>query len=196
MYAPKSFSLGTLDGISARQLDVHLKLYEGYVTHVNKLADILKADRDDTAPLDMYVAAELRRRFAFEFDGMRMHEHYFSQWEGGAADIDGESKLAQAASAKYGSWDAFIEHVKLVSGSRGIGWTVVYADPAADGLLHTAFVGDHELGHLAGLPVILALDMWEHAFMVDYTPAEKKQYTEAFFKNLNWSVVSKRFEAA
>lgn len=194
-YTPRSFSFGTLDGISEKQLDVHLKLYEGYVSHVNKIADVLGADREGSAPLDPYVSAELRRRFAFEFNGMRMHEHYFAQWEGGRNEIDQRSPLSDAASKKYGSVEGLIEHVKQVSGSRGIGWVVVYIDPAAGNLLHTVFVGDHELGQLAGLPVILALDMWEHAFMVDYTPAEKKQYVEAFFGNLNWRVPDARFSA-
>ena len=55
---------------------------------------------------------------------------------------------------------------------------------------------NHELGHLAGLPIILAFDLWEHAYMVDYVPAEKKNYVDALFENLNWSVVEKRFDDA
>ena len=62
-------------------------------------------------------------------------------------------------------------------------------------MLHVAWVTDHELGQLGSLPVILALDMWEHAFMVDYVPAEKKNYIEAFFQNLNWGVVEARMDA-
>ena len=125
---------------------------------------------------------------------MRMHEYYFTQFEGEKGG-DPASALALAAAEKYGSGDNFIAHIKEVAGSRGIGWVVVYSDPRAK-TLHTVFVNDHELGQLAGLPVILALDLWEHAFMVDYIPAEKKNYVEAFFANLNWSVVEKRFEEA
>ena len=68
----------------------------------------------------------------------------------------------------------------------------MYWDRAVN-TLHATFVGDHELGQLAGLPIILVLDLWEHAFMVDYVPAEKKSYIDAFFVNLNWSVIEKRF---
>ena len=75
--------------------------------------------------------------------------------------------------------------------TRGIGWTVLYQDPEAD-TVHVAWVGDHELGQLSGLPIILAMDMWEHAFMVDYLPSEKKSYIEAFLKNTNWETVAKR----
>ena len=139
------------------------------------------------------MVAELRRRFAFEFDGMRMHEYYFAQFEGGATPLAADSALGKAVAEKYNPQD-IITHIKEVAGSRGIGWVVVYADPILQ-TIHTVFVNDHEVGQLAGLPIILALDLWEHAFMVDYVPAEKKNYIDAFFANLNWSVVEKRFEA-
>jgi Fe-Mn family superoxide dismutase len=123
-----------------------------------------------------------------------MHEYYFEQFEGEKGGSM-ESALAKAAAEKYGSGENFIKHIQEVAGSRGIGWVVVYADPRAK-TIHTVFVNDHELGQLAGLPILLALDLWEHAFMVDYVPAEKKNYVDAFLANLNWSVIEKRFDAA
>lgn len=182
-----------LKGISEKQIKVHLALYEGYVKHVALIGEKFKAVREGKLELDPYVAAELRRRFAFEFDGMRMHEYYFSQFEGGSISLTEGSALAKEAEAKYGSGGKFIEHIKEMAGTRGIGWVVVYYDPTAK-ILHTTFVSDHEVGQLAGLPIILALDLWEHAFMVDYVPAEKKSYIDAFLANLNWSVIEKRFE--
>ncbi len=193
-YTPRTFALGTLEGLSAEQIKVHLGLYEGYVKHVNLIAEKLSAVREGTLELDPYIVAELRRRFAFEFDGMRMHEYYFEQFEGEKGG-DPESALAKAVALKYGSGDKFIEHVKEVAGTRGIGWVVVYYDKVA-GTVHTTFVADHEVGQLSGLPIILALDLWEHAFMVDYVPAEKKNYVEAFLKNVNWTVIEKRFDQA
>ena len=195
-YTAKTFTLPALPGISEKQLSVHLALYEGYVKHVNLIAVKLGAVRAGSLELDPYIVAELRRRFAFEFDGMRMHEYYFEQLESGAGAQDGESSLAKAAAEKYGSYDGLVTHIKEVAGTRGIGWVVVYADPHAEDALHTVFVGDHELGQLSGLPILLALDLWEHAYMVDYVPSEKKNYVDAFFANLNWAVVEKRFEAA
>ncbi len=192
MYTPKTFNLPALDGISPKQLEVHLKLYEGYVTHVNLIQDQIKELKKKDA--NQYVINELRRRFAFEFDGMRMHEYYFEQFEGEKGGSP-DSALAKAAAEKYGSGENFIAHIKEVAGSRGIGWVVVYIDPN-NKELHTTFVNDHELGQLSGLPIILALDLWEHAFMVDYVPATKKDYVEAFFKNVNWTVMEKRFEAS
>lgn len=193
-YPTKSFAIPALNGISEKQVKVHLALYEGYVKHANLIMEKLAAVRSGQLELDPYMVSELRRRFAFEFDGMRMHEYYFSQFEGGPAPLSTDSTLAKVVAEKYGSQD-LITHIKEVAGSRGIGWVVVYADASAD-TLHTVFVNDHELGQLSGLPIVLALDVWEHAFMVDYVPAEKKNYIDAFFANLNWSVVEKRFEEA
>ncbi|HEU4677658.1 MAG TPA: Fe-Mn family superoxide dismutase [Candidatus Paceibacterota bacterium] len=190
-YTAKTFDLPALDGLSEKQIKVHLGLYEGYVKHVNllreQIAELTALDKEKYA----YAIAETRRRLGFEFDGMRMHEYYFEQFEGEKGS-DPESALAKAAAEKYGSGENFIAHIKEVAGTRGIGWVVVYADPTG-GTLHTAWVGDHELGQLSGLPIILAMDMWEHAFMVDYVPAEKKNYIEAFLKNVNWRVVEDRY---
>ncbi len=193
-YPIKTFNLPVLNGLSEKQIKVHLALYEGYVKHANLIMEKLAAVRAGTLELDAYIVAELRRRFAFEFDGMRMHEYYFAQFEGGAVSLSADSALGKAVAEKYNPQD-LTTHIKEVAGSRGIGWVVVYADPAAE-TLHTVFVNDHEVGQLSGLPIILALDLWEHAFTVDYVPAEKKNYIEAFFSNLNWGVVEKRFEEA
>lgn len=194
IYTAKTFDLPSLTGLSEKQIKVHLALYEGYVKHVNLIAEKLKAVREGTLELDPYLVAELRRRFAFEFDGMRMHEYYFDQLCNAQAS-DESSALSKAAAEKYGSGENFIAHIKEVAGTRGIGWVVVYYDPIG-ATLHTVFVADHELGQLSGLPIILALDLWEHAYMVDYVPAEKKNYIDAFFANLNWRVVEKRFADA
>ena len=188
-YEIQEFNLPEIKGLSTKQIEVHLGLYKGYVSHVNLIAEKL---REGSEGKDAYTGAELRRRFAFEFDGMRMHENYFEQLEGGPAEIDAEGVLARAVSKKYGDVGSFLGHIKEVAGSRGIGWIVVYYDPKAD-TVHTVFAGDHELGHLAGLPIIYCVDMWEHAFMVDYIPSEKAKYLEAFMGATNWKVAEKRF---
>jgi len=194
-YTPRTFTLPELKGLSKEQIDVHLALYEGYVKHTNlimeKIASLKEADADGNA----YIINELRRRMGFEFDGMRMHEYYFEQFEEGAAPPVSDSPLSDAATKKYGSWDLFVAHIKEVAGTRGIGWVVVYYDPKGRSL-HTAWVDDHQLGQLSGLPIVLAVDMWEHAYMVDYRPKDKNLYVEAFLDNLNWDVVERRFVGA
>jgi Fe-Mn family superoxide dismutase len=194
-YTAKKFNLPTLTGLSEKQIKVHLALYEAYVKNVNLIMETLvgyAAYGDKASDGDRLAIAELRRRFGFEFDGMRMHEYYFEQFEGEKGG-SAESGLAKAAAEKYGSGENFIKHIKEVAGTRGIGWVVVYSDPIGK-TLHTVFVNDHELGQLAGLPILLALDLWEHAYMVDYVPADKKNYIDAFFSNVNWTVIETRFD--
>lgn len=197
-YTTKVFNLPTLTGLSEKQIKVHLALYEGYVKHVNLIMEKIKVLKDADADNNSYLISELRRRFAFEFDGMRMHELYFAQLEAGGRKLETGGPLANAVKEKYGSTslttggEALEAHIREVAGTRGIGWVVVYKDSVAN-TIHTTFVGDHEVGQLAGLPILLVLDLWEHAYMVDYVPTEKKNYVDAFFANLNWSVVENRF---
>ncbi len=193
-YTARTFNLPELKGLSQKQIEVHLALYQGYVKNVNLLMETIATYKQSDDEGGKFASAEMRRRLGFEFDGMRMHEYYFEQFEGEKGG-DPKSALALAAAEKYGSGENFIAHIKEVAGTRGIGWTVVYYDPTGK-TLHTAWVDDHQLGQLAGLPIILALDMWEHAYMVDYVPAEKKSYVEAFLDNVNWTVIEKRFSAA
>lgn len=193
-YATKQFNLPVLSGLSEGQIKAHLGLYEGYVKSTNLIMEKLAAARGGQLDLDPYIVAELRRRFAFEFDGMRMHERYFAQFEEGRTSLSATSAFGRTATEKYGA-NCLEAHIREAAQTRGVGWVTVYADPDASAI-HTVFVGDHEVGQLAGLPVLLALDLWEHAYMVDYVPAEKKSYIDAFFANLNWSVVEKRFDAA
>jgi Fe-Mn family superoxide dismutase len=192
VYEEQKFNLGTLEGLSEKQVTAHLGLYAGYVKHVNlireKIAE-LESDKEKNA----YLIAELRRRFAFEFDGMRLHEYYFESLEGTPTPLS-DGNLKNALAEKYGSYEDFLAHFKAVGMSRGIGWTVLYWDEKGK-TPHVTWVSDHEVGVLAGLKVLVAMDMWEHAFMVDYLPAEKGNYIDAFLKNLNWSVIEKRFGA-
>jgi Fe-Mn family superoxide dismutase len=193
-YTARTFNVPELKGLSKKQIDVHLALYQGYVKNVNLLMNTIAAYEKTDDEGGKYAIAEMRRRLGFEFDGMRMHEYYFEQFEGEKGG-DPNSALAQAATEKYGSGENFIAHIKEVAGTRGIGWVVVYSDARAN-TLHTAFVEDHQLGQLAGLPIILAVDLWEHAYMVDYVPADKKSYVEAFLDNVNWTLVEERFAKA
>lgn len=196
-YQEKQFNIPSLTGLSEKQMEEHLKLYYGYVKHVNlireKIHELEEKDKDGNA----YLVSELRRRFAFEFNGMRMHEYYFEEFELADGESPGEHdaapKLLDSVSEKYGSFESFIEHFKVIAGgTRGVGWAVLYHDQKVN-QPHTVWVEDHELGTLAGLPIIAVLDMWEHAYMVDYTPSEKKEYINAFLKNMNWNLAERRF---
>ena len=187
-----TFSFPSIPGISEEQLAIHVALYEGYVKHVNVIRSKIKELTDADPEGNAYVVSELRRRFAFEFDGVRMHELFFEQLAGGAKALH-DGSLITLANETYGSWDALIKHIVGVAISRGIGWAVVAFDPVQN-TLHPVLVGYHEVGQLAGLPILFVLDMWEHAFMVDYRPATKKNYVNAILAATDWSVVESRLK--
>ncbi len=190
-FVERKFSIGELNGISMRTIEEHLKLYAGYVKSSNtilKKVDELSVDLENNS----YTIGELQRRFGFEFDGMRNHEFYFEQFEGGASGLTSDSPLKTELTHVFGSFDTWLVRFKNLAMTRGPGWAMLYFDPITRQLVQT-WVDEQHLGQLTGLQVILALDMWEHSFMLDYVPSEKKKYIEAFFANLNWKTVDARF---
>lgn len=194
-YEAQTFNIPALDGISPKQIEVHLGLYQGYVKHINLLREQIKDLTELDAEKYSFAIESIRRRMGFEFNGMRMHEFYFPQFEGSSTPLTTGGRLEAALSEKYGSREAFIEHFKKVGMSRGSGWATLAWD-AKGKTPHVWWTADHELGTLADVEVLLALDMWEHSYMVDYLPAEKAKHIDAFFKNVNWSVVEDRFAKA
>ncbi len=185
------FNIDELIGISADSVTEHLKLYAGYVKHANLILSKIEEMSKDSET-NAYALGELQRRFGFEFDGMRNHEYYFKSLEGGAQALAQNSVLYLAITEEFGSFDAWLARFKGVALTRGIGWAMLYYDKTTGRLLN-AWVDEQHLGHLTGLSPILALDVWEHAFVPDYKASGKKAYVEDFFKNLNWSVIDGNF---
>jgi Fe-Mn family superoxide dismutase len=191
---PAQAGIVSLKGISAKNVEEHLKLYAGYVKHANLIVEKIgeyMADSEKNA----YVLGELQRRFGFEFNGMRNHEYYFRSLEGGAKPLPKNSKLKEAIGKQAPSFDVWLAGFKAVALTRGIGWAVLYYDKQTSQLMH-AWVEEQHLGQLNGLNWILGIDMWEHAYVYDYPTSEKKKYVEAFFENLNWEVIEENFTKA
>ncbi len=190
MYTEQSFSLENVTGLSPQQLEVHLKLYAGYVKNTNAiLAKVAEYKKDSET--HAIALAELMRRFGFEFNGMRLHELYFESLGGNGETTPGT--LTDAITARWGSVDAWKAEFQAMGVMRGIGWVLLVHDPKAN-TLHNVWVSDHELGHLGGLPIVIAMDVWEHAFMIDYLPAQRSEYVQTFLKNLNWNIIEKRYK--
>ena len=186
-YEPRSFSLPPIEGISAKQIEEHLKLYEGYVKRTNALYEAFeRLKRNDPDPT---LIQEVRRRLGFEFNGMRLHEFYFGDIEHGAASIP-DGWLKEAVIASFGSTEALRDALKAVV-ARGSGWAIVNYDPVGN-RFHLNWVDEHHIGQLATLPIVVAVDMWEHAYMVDYTPGEKMRYFDAYWTALNWETIARR----
>jgi Fe-Mn family superoxide dismutase len=191
-YEPKEFMIPAVSGISSKTIDLHLGLYKGYVKHVNHLHEQLTSIAATDAVAMNYTIQELRRRLGFEWNGMRLHELYFEALTPKPTPLMGETALYKKLAEQYGGYSDWLDLFTTLS-ARGPGWALLCYDPAADTLINT-WVADHEIGTLSGIPVLLALDHWEHAYLLDYAPAEKGTYVESYLKALNWDVVSKRLE--
>ncbi len=190
-FKAQTFTIPELKGISAKSIEEHMKLYEGYVKNLNlifeKLGELM-ADPDKNA----YVIGELHRRIGFEFNGMRNHEYYFKSLEGGAKPLSADSEFKKSIEKQAPSVDAAMMGFKTLAMTRGVGWAILYYDKQSAQLV-PAWIDEQHLGQLNGCKVVLALDMWEHSYVYDYQPSGKKQYIEDFFSNINWEVIEDNF---
>lgn len=191
-YEARKFNLPKLEGISEKSVEEHLGLYAGYVKNFNAIATLLSEYAKDSEK-HAHALSELIRRKSFEFDGMRLHEYYFEQFEGGPKELDTTSALGVAFEKEHHGY--FVEYFKAIGSMRGPGWAMLYYDPVGKEF-QAGFVGEQHQGLFATLPIVLALDVWEHAFLLDYGAQGKAKYIDAFFKNLNWAVIEKRFQKA
>ena len=190
-YAPKKWDLAGLQGISDATLEMHFGLYEGYVKNANLLNEKLAAIRSAGNPSGADPAfAELVRRLAFEYNGMRLHEYYFDNMTKSPADLTSGSLYNKIGEA-YGDFDKWKADFAAVGAMRGVGWAIAYLD-TENGQITNHWISDHENGHLAGFVPIVVLDVWEHAFIKDYKPSERGKYIEAFFANLDWKACESR----
>jgi superoxide dismutase, Fe-Mn family len=190
-YQPKDYnSLTGTPGLSETLLKNHFTLYQGYVTNTNKLTDTLAAMlKEGKTATPEY--AELKRRMGFEFNGMRLHEYYFENL-GGKTPLDKAGKFAKKVADVFGSYEAWEQDFRATGSMRGIGWVVLYQDNVTGGLFNQ-WINEHETGHFAGCSPVLVMDVFEHAFMIDYG-LRRADYIATFFKNINWDAVEKRIK--
>lgn len=190
MYEAMDFSrLLGMEGFSDTLLNNHFTLYQGYVKNTNLLMEKLGGEQSATPEL-----AEMKRRFGWEFNGMRLHELYFGNMTKDKKKLGDDSPLFKKMAADFGAGDKPVKNFTQTAGLRGVGWVVMYYDKKADRLVNV-WVSDHAENHLTGCAPLLVMDMWEHAFMLDYG-LKKPDYVEAFMKNIDWEEVEKRFKNA
>ena len=193
-YKARQFPLTGLTGISDQTLEMHFKLYEGYVKETNqlteKLSEFLKDGRVDQEEMPAY--SEITRRLGFEYNGMVLHEYYFDNLtKKGGSEPPRDSAFSKAVEASFGSYQTWKTDFVGIGKMRGVGWAICYQNPL-NGRLSNHWVTLHEVGNVAGFMPVLVMDVWEHAFLLDYKPAERSKYIEAFFANVNWTVVEER----
>jgi superoxide dismutase, Fe-Mn family len=195
-YRAKSFNLHGLSGISDRTLDMHFSLYEGYVKATNDLTEEIAELRQDGAidQEEMPAYSELTRRMGFEYNGMVLHEYYFSNMRREAsARPAGDSWFLRRAEESFGGYDQWKTDFVSVGKMRGVGWAICYQDPS-DGRITNHWTSLHEHGNVAGSIPILVMDVWEHAFLLDYAPSKRGDYIDAFFANIDWKAVDLRMQ--
>jgi Fe-Mn family superoxide dismutase len=190
-YTAKDYSnLIGMEGFSETLLKNHFTLYQGYVTNTNRLLDslstLLKEGKVGTPEY-----SEIKRRMGFEFNGMRLHEYYFDNL-GGKGSLDKSGKLGRKTAEDFGNYEDWEKDFKGTGTMRGIGWAILYQDNITGRLLNQ-WINEHETGHPAGGIPILVMDVFEHAFITDYS-LKRADYIEAFFKNINWAVVEGRLK--
>lgn len=189
-YTPKAWNLSGLNGISDKTLEMHFTLYEGYVKNTNLLneaiAGKIEAGRGIATDLEF---SELNRRLAFEYNGMRLHELYFDNMttSSGAPGDD----LKKALAGSYGDFETWQKDFAAVGSMRGVGWAIAYQDPT-NGRITNHWVELHQDGNLATFAPIVVMDVWEHAYLLDYKPADRAKYIEAFFTNVAWGTIAGR----
>lgn len=185
MYEPKDFShLLGLAGMSDALLTNHFTLYQGYVKNTNALLEKMK-----TLEVGTPEYAELHRRFGWEWNGMRLHELYFGNMTKGGVNLS-ERSLKQKIDATWGSVENWQKDFVGIGAMRGIGW-VILAHDKKDGKLFNVWVNEHDAGHLAGLTPLLVMDVFEHAFMLDYG-LKRADYINAFMASIDWHAVEER----
>jgi Fe-Mn family superoxide dismutase len=188
-YAAKDYAaLIGMPGFSEALLKNHFTLYQGYVTNTNKVIDALDAlAKEGKGGSPEY--AEQKRRLGWEFDGMRLHEYYFENL-GGKGQLTPDGKLAQKFVADFGGYEGWEKDFKATGAMRGIGWAVLYQDSNTGRLLNF-WINEHDAGHPAGCTPILVMDVFEHAFMLDYG-TKRPDYIAAFFGNIDWAAAESR----
>lgn len=192
-YKAKDFSnlLTQVKGFDAELLNMHFKLYQGYVKNTNGLLESLSSlaskGKDSS-----YEYGALKRRLGWEFDGMRLHEYYFSNM--GPSERDMEGAFSKMIAKHFGSFEKWKQEYIATGSIRGIGWVILYYDTRENRLMNT-WINEHDMGHLSGCIPLLVMDVWEHAYITQFG-LDRMKYMETFFDNINWKEVESRFAKA
>jgi superoxide dismutase, Fe-Mn family len=195
-YKAKHFNLSGLEGISDKTLEMHFKLYEGYVTNTNllgeRIAEILADGQVDQEEMPAY--SELTRRLGFEYNGMVLHEYYFGNMKRqGGGDPPAGSRFRTAVETSFPSLAIWRTDFASVGKMRGVGWAITNLNPAT-GAVSNHWIELHETGNVAGFIPLLVMDVWEHAFLLDFKPSDRPKYIEAFMSNVDWDAVDQRMQ--
>ncbi len=182
--------LGT-KGFSDKLLKNHFALYEGYVKNTNRLEETLSGFLR-VGKTDSPEYAELKRRFAWEFNGMRLHELYFWNISKENSSLAKDSVFWEKIIEDFGALINWEKDFQSVGMMRGIGWAALCYDPVSQKLFNV-WINEHNTGYPVGAMPLLVMDVFEHAYMADYE-TKRADYIASFFKAIDWKVVTSRFD--
>jgi len=169
---------------------MHVKLYQGYVKHAEALcSQIQELSRKGKAKTEEYGA--LKRRLAWEIDGIRLHELYFSQL-GAPSSIAMDPSLIGMIEEEFGSVQQWKQDFIATGLMRGIGWVVLAFDPVHK-QLYNLWIQEHDTGHLVSYCPLLIMDVFEHAYITQFG-LDRERYIDLFFRSLQWDVVNQRWK--
>lgn len=187
MYKAKKYNyLLDLPGFSRELMKTHITLYQGYVKNTNEILCLLEKS-DECSTLCVF---ELKRRFGWEFSGMRLHEYYFDNM--GCQPLAEHGELAEWICKCFGDVKSWRKDFMQTGLMRGIGWVVLYRDNHT-GRLMNCWIEQHDQNQLAGCQPLLVMDVWEHAYLCEFG-LNRQAYMDAFFNVINWKIVEKRFQ--
>lgn len=184
----KSYAFQKVKGISRNQLEQHYELYKGYVNKINEIWGLLGQNKNFGKPNSTYSQMRcLKLGESYAVNGVKLHELYFENMIGGQHTPYGP--ILQMIQREYGSYEFFKSRMRDVGLSMR-GWAVLALD-LLDYRLHVYGLDSHDKGSVICAVPLLVLDIYEHAYMIEFG-IDRKEYIEVFFKNINWDVVNKR----
>lgn len=200
-YEIKNYShLKGIGKISDEAMQMHFKLYEGYVKNTNALMSKMtewQGLTDEQKVTYMPEWSEMHRRFGWEFNGMRLHELFFDSLKAERNPEDrpseGQSRtdlLISKLVENFGSVEAWKKDFVTIAKMRGMGWAMLVQDNKTGKLLNT-WVNEHDAGMLGDVKIILNVDMFEHAFIKDFG-TDRAPYIDSIFAHIDWEIISER----
>lgn len=187
----KSFDTSKIKGLTTKQLDEHLKLYKGYVAKVNEItktyadADSIKGSNPTYSPMRSVKLGE-----TFALNGVLLHELYFEN-----ISCNGDSKclahgnMVGLLDEQFGGYEAFMKYLKDAALSVR-GWAIVTID-AVTHRLRVIGADAHDVGSVWSAYPLLVIDVYEHAYFIDFG-TDRAKYLDTIFESINWEVVEKR----
>ncbi len=190
MTEPKPLTYKSLQGLSEKQIaEHHDVLYAGYVKKTDEIREKLTTVDLSKANGTHSDLRELKLEEGFAVNGVRLHEGYFAALGGNGGKPTGNLlKMIEEDFGSYEKWEA--EYKALGLCARG--WVVLAFD-WEDMKLHNYICDVHNQGGVWGCSTVLILDVYEHAYFLDYG-TKRKDYIEAYMKNLNWGMIEQKVQ--